>query len=474
MIPQIMPAPLPRIVSEACADVALATQAPQHLILWGALSAVSLASQHRVDVKLPIGAVRPTSLYLIAVAQSGERKSAVDRLFFKEFYVRDRKEVDSYQAAQKTWNATLSMWKTSRELIVKHFRSASSSSDSGLNEELLTILHKHESERPIKPVRSRTIVQDLTSTAFVDAVEGSGRSIGIITDEGHKFLNSDLALDSTLINRAWDGSTLSKSRGNGIETVAIEPRVGLGVMVQPEVLEDVLRRKGTEIRNSGFLPRCMLCAPLSTQGFRPAAVLDRQMSGLAAFNARISELLPEPNSSVNRFTIDFDSAATGLWFCISDEVEVSLRPGGRFHDLPEFANKALENVGRIAAALAFFSERGEVGYNDVLCAKQIVFFSLEYTRQLIADHESAAERRSAEKMFSYFMRECSRTHSSAQRRKHLLHAGPVRGQKGASAIALLVSSGRLCEVYDLRRICWLCLPSQPPPIYFDWNPQLTV
>ncbi|MGJ7575117.1 DUF3987 domain-containing protein [Variovorax sp. RB2P76] len=43
-----------------------------------ALSALSAASQGLVDVLLPTGQLRPVSTNFLTIAESGERKSAVD------------------------------------------------------------------------------------------------------------------------------------------------------------------------------------------------------------------------------------------------------------------------------------------------------------------------------------------------------------------------------------------------------------
>jgi hypothetical protein len=53
-------------------------QAPLAICAQSVLAAVTLATQAHADVVLPTGHARPQSIYLVTVAATGERKSAVD------------------------------------------------------------------------------------------------------------------------------------------------------------------------------------------------------------------------------------------------------------------------------------------------------------------------------------------------------------------------------------------------------------
>lgn len=74
---------LPPTLQAAVKEVMLAVEAPAALIASSALAAASLATQTEFNVERDVGLDGPISLYFITIAESGERKSAVDRLFFK-------------------------------------------------------------------------------------------------------------------------------------------------------------------------------------------------------------------------------------------------------------------------------------------------------------------------------------------------------------------------------------------------------
>ena len=53
-----------------------------------ALTAISIACQNQIDMQTEIY-VGPVNLYSLILADSGERKTTVDKVFMKAFYLRD-------------------------------------------------------------------------------------------------------------------------------------------------------------------------------------------------------------------------------------------------------------------------------------------------------------------------------------------------------------------------------------------------
>ncbi|MGK6355359.1 DUF3987 domain-containing protein [Sphingomonas sp. DT-207] len=72
---------LPVLIRDAVREVASYVQAPVALIAASALAAVSTAVQTRFGVRRNANLVGPSTLYLLTVAASGERKTSVDNLF---------------------------------------------------------------------------------------------------------------------------------------------------------------------------------------------------------------------------------------------------------------------------------------------------------------------------------------------------------------------------------------------------------
>ena len=73
----------PSLIRNAIYEVERQTQAPLSLISASALGAISLVCQNRIDVCRLNGLCSPVSLFLLTLAESGERKSTVDKIFMK-------------------------------------------------------------------------------------------------------------------------------------------------------------------------------------------------------------------------------------------------------------------------------------------------------------------------------------------------------------------------------------------------------
>ena len=71
---------LPPLLRDAVLEAQAFVQSPAALVACSALSALSLAAQGLANVRRDHQLVGPVSLYLLAVAESGERKTTCDRI----------------------------------------------------------------------------------------------------------------------------------------------------------------------------------------------------------------------------------------------------------------------------------------------------------------------------------------------------------------------------------------------------------
>ena len=72
---------LPSGLGEAVREVIDFVQCPMALAACSALSTLSVSAQHLANVRRAEGLTSPVSLYTLAIAESGERKSSVDKHF---------------------------------------------------------------------------------------------------------------------------------------------------------------------------------------------------------------------------------------------------------------------------------------------------------------------------------------------------------------------------------------------------------
>ncbi|MBD1301051.1 DUF3987 domain-containing protein, partial [Pseudomonas aeruginosa] len=78
-------------LKEFILEVVETTQAPIELVLASALTTISMLCQPLIDVKRPGEMTGPVSLLTIIIANSGERKTTVEKIFLSHIreYIKD-------------------------------------------------------------------------------------------------------------------------------------------------------------------------------------------------------------------------------------------------------------------------------------------------------------------------------------------------------------------------------------------------
>ncbi|MBL1188664.1 DUF3987 domain-containing protein, partial [Escherichia coli] len=87
---------LPDVAKEAAREVQEMTQAPMPMICAAILSSISLSCQESVDVFRNKYLNGPVNIFSIVIADSGERKSAVDKLIMKPIYQFEEDKFEEY------------------------------------------------------------------------------------------------------------------------------------------------------------------------------------------------------------------------------------------------------------------------------------------------------------------------------------------------------------------------------------------
>jgi putative DNA primase/helicase len=101
---------LPAGIGDAVREVLEFVQCPLALAACCALSALSVSAQHIANVRRAEGLVGPVSLFVLAIAESGERKSSVDKHFTSAIIAWEagqaeltKPEVIRYQVEHDSW-----------------------------------------------------------------------------------------------------------------------------------------------------------------------------------------------------------------------------------------------------------------------------------------------------------------------------------------------------------------------------------
>mgnify|MGYP005857427829 CR=1 FL=1 len=107
------------LFNSAVDEVQRNVQAPRALIFGSALTAVALSQQGLIDVRKPNGQEVPTSIMMLLIGDSGERKSTVENVFLnpvREFELEQKhKCVDRI----RSWQVAHDVWTARRKVLMK-------------------------------------------------------------------------------------------------------------------------------------------------------------------------------------------------------------------------------------------------------------------------------------------------------------------------------------------------------------------
>jgi hypothetical protein len=122
------------VLSRAAQAIHDRVQAALAICGQSVLAAATLSTQAHADVVLPTDQARPLSMFLVSVAATGERKSAVDTLALAPVRLREATLRGIYDAEHLDYVNALDAWNAARSAAIK----AKKSDRTALETALLT------------------------------------------------------------------------------------------------------------------------------------------------------------------------------------------------------------------------------------------------------------------------------------------------------------------------------------------------
>jgi len=453
----------PRSIYAAVREALKIAQTTDVIVGTSMLTALSNAVGCNADWKHPItGQIRPSTLYLWVVALSGERKSFTDDLICGPICVHDEAAILKYDIEEQAYKRAYPRWSRFNEGLLN--RIAKLARTGASTDEADAELEAHAAKEPVKPRLNRLIRQDISHVSVCKALEGDGKSIALMTDEGQILLESNVMRHIGVLNKIWDGTRLL-TYDRADDTIIVQnPRTTISIMVQPHVLNKFLAKHGALAHGSGHWARYLIARSPSIQGFRPPILSDRTHVDLVPFHARVAELLRDylekaKAGSITRDVLEFDDAAKRLWVNIASNVEMDIQPGCYLHDIGDFASKYMDIVGRIATLLHYFeantesfsadsharaAQIGKISTDTLQRAEEIAVWHLhEYKSVFSLEIQRSPEQIDADSVFDYldrkyFRRDCLEVSKNLVRR----NCG-VRGERYNRALDELIASSAI-------------------------------
>ena len=409
---------LPTAVRCAVQEVAGFVKAPIPLIATSALAALSLAIQAHTDVQRADKLHGPCGLFLLAIADSGERKSTCDGFFTKA--IRDY-EAEQYEAAKPlitAYKSDLEIWKAQRNGLMEKIKLLSKEGKlSTAQERELRSLDKNQ---PIAPRVPRLIYGDATPEALQYALATEWPSGGVVSSEaGSVFGSHGMGKESVMrnlaaLNQLWDGTSLKTDRKSSESFEVKGARFTMALQVQEATIRAFFASSNGLARGTGFLARFLVSWPVSTQGTRHFTEAPANWPALAAFNSRLTLILNRPapideNGALTPAMLQLSPGAKSAWVEFHNAIEAMLPTGGELYDVRDVASKTADNAARLAALFHTFT--GNVGPIDIEAMEsggQIAAWHLSEARRFLGELAMPLELANPARLESWMLDYCKR------------------------------------------------------------------
>jgi putative DNA primase/helicase len=461
---------LPGIIGGAVSEVLAFVQCPPAMAAMSALSVVSLAGQALADVRRAPKLKGPTSLYLLAIADSGERKSTCDDFFFKAVGEWEQQSAEAVRPERQEYEAALAAWQAKREGIVAAIKRAAGK-PTGTLEESLRALERQKPKPPREP-RVKHVDTTPESLAWNLSKPTAWPSAGVLSSEagivfgGHGMGRESIMRNLALLNILWDGGALKVDRRTSESFTLAGARLTMGLAVQPDAVRAFFDNSNGLARGSGFAARFLIAWPQSTQGSRTFTAGPERWPHLASYHSRISALLQQAPAINDRGeleprTLELSAEARTVWVQFYNHVESELRPGGEMAETRDVASKAADNAARLATLFHVFENgpAGDISDDHMRAACRIVAWHLYEARRFFGEIALPADLSNAVKLDTWLIRYCREKGTASVSTRTIRREGPASIRAGKAcdeAIRELEEAGRLRLMRDgLRKLVTL-------------------
>ena len=415
------------ILRPACEAIRRVVQAPDAVCAASLLAAASLAVQGFADVTMD-GRTHPLSLWFLTVAESGERKSAVDAEAMRSAREHEKKLAHDYAEAIAAHEAELEQWTARKE--------AARGAAKKIQGDGLADLLRQLGPAPPPPLPPTIIAADFTAEGLAKLLAAGRPSVGAFTDEaalvfgGHGMTKETVTRTAGTLCKLWDCGSLDRIRATDGAVKLYGRRLAMHLMAQPVIAERAL--SDDVLAGQGFLARCLLAWPESTAGTRqycPESLRDN--ADMLRFTLRAAELFARPlplaegeRNELAPRALPLSPQGKAAWLQLHDMIESAMTPNGRYAIVKPWASKTPEQCLRIAGALTLFEnpDAQSIDAETIDRAGELALWHLNESTRLAGTASLSLEVRDAEALLDW-------CHATARDKLHsaaALRLGPAR------------------------------------------------
>jgi putative DNA primase/helicase len=452
------------LTQNAVREVQGFVQAPIEMVAMSALSAMSAALQAHRDVRRSSKLVGPISLWHLTVAESGERKTSLDRYFSDA--IRDYERRKAKAAApdiQKAKDQAENWAAQKKGLLAALTKASKAGADTS---EIEQELEELRANAPITPRVPLILRGDDTSESLAYALSHDWPSAAVLNSEAGLIFGSHAMGPEKVMaalaqkNVFWDGGDFHIGRRTSESFTVRGARFTFGLQIQRAALSNFVQKNGEPARGIGFWARFLFAEPESTQGTRLWKEPPKTWAHLARFKERLALLLDiDPVFDALGLTLrppflDLSPGGKAAWVEVYNSIEIALAFDRPFTEIKDVASKAADNVARLAALFHIFELglEGEIESGQVAAAAKIIDWHLNESRRFFGSLQLSEADRDAADLEEWLVKYCCRFFVTSVARSEVQKGiNPRRLREGKvldAAIEKLQGVGRVRLIQD--------------------------
>jgi len=457
---------MPHVLANAIKEVVAYTKCPIVLAGNSALSFASLAAQGLVDVARDSILCSPVSLYLIAIGESGERKSSADKFFSMPIDAWEQSQEIEYKIALKAFKSEKSIFDEKRKGLLSAINKKTEKAQD--TSELEHYLKEHDKNEPRAPLKPQFIYQETTPEGLNKGLAKGWPSAGIMADEasivfgGHGNNTDSIKRNLATLNMYWEDKPVKTNRSDVDNNLSNRNRrLTMGLAAQADMVRDFFAQSKGTARSIGFGARFLIAWPETTAGTRFYTAPPEQMPNLLIYRAKIGELLSYPlvinpdTGGVEVQTLTFSPEAKDVWIAYHNQVEGELGYLGEFKDIKDVASKSADNAARLAALFHVLEHgiNGSISALNMQRAVSLAGWHLYEARRFFGQLATNQDTHNAIKLDEWLINHCRKSQESKIKKSLLLTHAPysVRSKEALDkAIQILTNLSRIRLSIDTK------------------------
>lgn len=345
----------PDVIQRFVTELAASTETPPELAALLVLAAISAACQGKYRLRVKRDYFEPLNIWTLCALPPGSRKTGVQSAATAPLtqWERDQREIMTPVInAAKSDHATIS--EQIKELRSKA-KKASGEEFTQLKKEIAEI----EAQLPAIPTLPQVWAQDVTPEKLGAMMAENNERMAILSDEpgifgilAGRYSGGDPNLDLFLQGHA--GAAVKVDRGSRPSIFLQSPCLTLGLSPQPEVIRGLTNDK--TFRGRGLLGRFLYALPQSNLGYRTLTAPALSENTQGHYERTLTTLLNHESAIDDKgeqiahiLKLSHESQDALHQYALT--IEHSMRAGGRFEHITDWAGKLAGALARIAALL---------------------------------------------------------------------------------------------------------------------------